>query len=307
LPRYIKALVVDPTNPQVVYAGTGRFDSGSGVYKSEDAGLTWRLAVNGLPKEVVEALAFSHDASPILYAQVGNDEVYASTDGAQSWSRVGVDDQFHCSGCERSIVVSPSDRNHLFIVEAGGPASYSRDGGQNWQSAQDERGIISALSLAIDPTDANVVYLGTEGYGVYKSTDSGATWVPANRGMLDYAITALAVNPVQPGTVYAGGYGGELFKSTDSGQTWTDLTDKLSFRELVLSIILNPTAPETVYLLAQRSGVLISQDGGATWQVLGKPGEVESQWFTVMTVAFGPQPVLIVGVEDKGGWRYAAD
>jgi serine/threonine protein kinase/photosystem II stability/assembly factor-like uncharacterized protein len=312
LPRQINALVADPTHPQVLYAGTGSFDAGSGVYKSEDAGLTWRLMVNGLPQEMVNALAFSGDVPPILYAQVGHGEVYASVDGAQSWSQVGVDPQFSCSGCARRMVVSPSDRNQLFIVEAGMAASYSRDGGQNWQAVQDERGVISALSLAMDPADTQVIYLGTEGNGVYKSTDGGETWVAANRGMLDYAINALAVDPVRPQTVYAGGDRGELFKSSDGGGSWSDITGKLSLPEhsyvgKVGGIVIDPAAPDTVYLLADGVGLLASYDGGERWQVLGKPGELNNPWFTAMLIHSDSQLLLVLGVQREGGWRYASD
>lgn len=311
LPRQINALAVDPTDPQVLYAGTGIYGSGGGgVYKSEDSGLTWRLAVNGLPNEVVKTLAFSRDVPPTLYTNVGpRGDIYASTDGAESWTYVGLDSEL-CCNFDRRMYVSPSDRNVLFIVEPSGGVSRSYDGGQNWLSVKDERGEIRALSLAIDPADTNVVYLGTEGNGVYKSTDGGETWSLANRGMLDYRITALAVDPAQPQTIYAGRYGGELFKSTDGGQSWNDLTDKLphqkSPHQSIRDIAIDPAAPDTVYLLVEWVGALVSYDGGVRWRVLGKPGEVSNPSFTAMVTIFDPQLLLVVGIKDSGGWRYAA-
>ena len=310
LPRQINTLVVDPTNPQVLYAGTGASGSGSGVYKSEDAGLTWRLAVNGLPNEVVKTLAFSQDVPPTLYTNIGTrGDIYASTDGAESWTYVGLNSEL-CCDFGRRMSVSPSDGNVLFIVEPPRGVSRSHDGGQNWLPVKDERGEIRALSLAIDPVDANVVYLGTEGNGVYKSTDGGGTWSLANRGMLDYRITALAVDPAQPQTVYAGGYGTELFKSTDGGQSWNDLADKLphqkSPHQSIRDIAIDPAAPDTVYLLVEWVGALVSYDGGARWHVLGKPGEVNNPSFTAMVTTFDPQPILVVGIKDAGAWRYAA-
>jgi len=53
--------------------------------------------------------------------------------------------------------------------------------------------------------------------------------------------------------------------------------------------------------------VLVSYDGGATWRLLGKPGEPEHPSFTALAVIFGPQPVLIAGIGDEGGWRYGTD
>lgn len=314
LPRQINSLVADPGDPQVLYAATGALDSGAGVYKSLDGGSAWELATSGLPDEAVKALAFSSDTPPKLYAVVGpSGDIYASSDGAGSWSQVGENPEL-CCNLGRQLAVSPGDEEVLFAVEigGGGGASLSRDGGENWQALRDERGELRARSLAIDPTDGEVIYLGTEGNGVYKSTDGGVTWLAFNRGMLDYQITALAVDPAHPGTVYAGGGRGELFKSTDGGGSWSDFTHKLPYPSSgyigeVLGIALDPEAPETVYLLVQGLGVLISGDGGERWQLLGKPGGVERAEFTAMLVRFEPQLLLILGVKDAGGWRYAVD
>jgi photosystem II stability/assembly factor-like uncharacterized protein len=315
LPRQINSLVTDPIDPQVLYAATGVYGAGGGgVYKSEDGGLSWHLAVVGLPDEVVKALAFSHETPPRLYAAVGpSGDIYASGDGAASWSQVGTNPEL-CCNLGRQLAVSREDGDVLFAVEigGGGGASYSRDGGQNWVAVRDEGGKIRARSLAMDATDANVVYVGTEGNGVYKSIDGGLTWSAANRGMLDYHITALAVDPAHSGTVYAGGDRGELFKSSDGGGNWEDLTGVLPYPEYgyigeVMGIALDPAAPETVYIVVEGVGVLISNDGGGRWQLLGKPGELSNPSFTAMLVRFDPQLLLFVGVEDEGGWRYAAD
>jgi photosystem II stability/assembly factor-like uncharacterized protein len=319
LPRQINTLVVDPANPQVLYAGAGASGSGSGVYQSEDAGLTWRLAADGLPSEDVTALALSPDASPILYAAAGvRGDVYGSTDGAQSWTRLGDSGLFGFPN--RRLIVSPDDGRLLFALGVANDIFRSNDGGHTWLPVKgglpgDEHST-HALSLVIDPTNANVLYVGTGGFvggghGVYKSTDGGATWSPANRGMIDYRITALAVNPAQPQTLYAGGDGGELFKSTDGGQTWHDLTETLSTQmsdySTIRDIVVDPVTPETIYLLADKTGVLLSHDGGERWRLLGKPGEPDYPVFTALAIIFDPQPVLIVGIEGEGGWRYAAD
>jgi len=319
LPRQINDLVVEPNDPQMVYAGTGFSGAGSGVYKSEDGGLTWRKAANGLPSEDVRALGFSHTDPVTLYAAIGHrGDLFASTDGAQSWARVG---GYGLTGFEARLAVAPSDGNVLFVTEDVRAVYRSLDGGHNWLEVgeglpKDDNDTVNAQSLAIDPTNANVIYVGTgwrasNGNGVYKSTDGGETWSPANRGMIDYGITALAVHPSDSQVVYAGGANGELFKSTDAGENWTDLTAALptgdSFHQRILNIAMDPDAPETVYLLHEHAGVMVSYDGGAGWRLLGKPSEIEYPSFTALTVLFGPQPVLVVGIGDEGGWRYAPE
>jgi photosystem II stability/assembly factor-like uncharacterized protein len=317
LPRQINTLVVDPSNPQVLYAGTGESGSGSGVYKSEDVGLTWQLAATGLPNEDVLALAISRDVPPTLYAAIGRD-VFASIDGAQSWTHRGDSGIF--SGFYRQLYITSGDSNVLFMVIRPGGLIRSNDGGYTWlpvgEGLPGDDHEVYVLSLAIDPTDADVVYAGTGawvggGHGVYKSTDGGETFAPANRGMLDYRISALAVDPGQPETLYAGGDSGELFKSTDGGQTWIDLTDNLRVQRYaqprtIRGIVIDPAASETVYLLGDNAGVLVSHDGGETCRQFGKPGDHDQPTFSAWTVAFTPQPVLIVGLEREGGWQARA-
>ena len=317
LPRQINVLVVDPHNPQIMYAGTGSSGAGSGVFKSEDAGLTWQKASSGLPGEDVRALGFSHTDPATLYTAIGHrGDVFASTDGAQNWTRLG---SYGLSGFQARLSVAPSDPNVLFAVEDVRGLYRSLDGGRNWVELgeglpRDQNDTVKAQSLAIHPADADVVYLGTgwgafDGNGVYKSTDGGETWAPANRGMMDYGITALVVNPSDGQVVYAGGDGSELFKSSDGGESWTDLTDGLPIEkgvhQPIRGIAIDPRAPDTVYLLHERAGVLVSADAGDTWHLLGKPGETEYPAFTAMAVVFDAQLVIVAGIRDEGGWRYA--
>ncbi len=311
LPRQINALAVDSTNPQAVYAGTGSSGAGSGVYKSEDAGRTWQLASNGLPKEDVRTLAVSHASPPTLYASVGGGQVFASIDGAQSWTRLGT---YELTGFGGQLVVAPGNADLLFAAEDVRGAYRSLDGGHNWLAVsrglpQGEGGDVCAQSVAVDPADSNVVYLGTgcgyfSGNGVYKSTDGGENWSPANRGMIDYSITALAVDRADQRAVYAGTNSGELFKSADGGVTWNDLTANLpDGTSTIREIVVNPSAPENVYLLGEL-GVLVSYDGGQGWRLLGRPSEVEHPSSSTMVIIFDSQPILILGLGGEGGWRY---
>ena len=314
LPGKINTIVSDPTNLQVLYAG-----SEGGVYKSEDAGSTWQLLTQEMLGDDVMALALTCDVPPTLYADVRG-EIFASTDGAKSWNYLG--EPGVRSGFWHRLIVAPSDENVLFNIAIPGGVALSRDGGYNWQSVYEglprEEYSALALSLVIDPTNKNVVYMGTgkwvqwgSGYGVYKSTDGGETWSPANRGIENYRIIALAIDPSEPQILYASEGGGKLFKSTDGGQNWKDITDKLPVQDnsnpSIEEIVVDPAAPKTLYLLRARFGVLVSNDGGLNWHLIGRP-PVESEYHAfTMAIIFDQQPVLIFGVEDEGGWRYTAE
>ena len=318
LPRYINDLVADPQNPQLLFAGTGSAGSGSGVYKSENGGLTWQLAADGLPSEDVVALALSSAQPPILYALAGvRGDIYASTDNAQNWTHLGNSGLF--GGFEHDMHVDPIDSNVIFAMTKSGELTRSRDGGQTWlpfgEGLPRDEHSVNALSLAIDPTDSNVIYVGTGGFvggghGVYKSTDSGQTWSAVNQGMLDYRITALAVDPAQPQTVYAGADDGAFFKTADGGQTWENLSDNLPLRRdsypSIQEIILDSS--EAIFLLAEGAGVFVSRDRGQTWQALGNPGESGSDYSTMALVS-SSEPILVIGGtrRENGGWRYGGE
>ncbi len=319
LPRQINSFAVDPTSPRILYAGTGDNSSGSGVYKSEDAGQTWKLAATGLPSEDVTALALSRAAPATLHAMVGvRGYVYASSDGAQSWTRAG--DSALFGGYRRKLIPVPGKSQSLFSLALGSGIARSSDDGHTWTPVRkglpgDERSV-NVQSLAIDPADTNVLYLGTGGFvggghGVWKSTDGGENWSASNRGMMDYRVTAVAVDPVHSNTVYAGSDAGEFFKSTDGAVTWIELTDNLPVPKNqhigIREILIDPTSTETVYLLCDQVGVLVSANGGADWNRLGKPTGENYYTFTAMTVLFSPKPVILLGVERAGAWWYTAD
>ncbi|HPJ30061.1 MAG TPA: hypothetical protein PLZ42_01575 [Methanothrix sp.] len=315
LPRTINVLLADADSPGVVYAGTGLSGSGSGVYKSEDSGKNWSLASEGLAGGDVKSLAM---AGGTLYAAVASGYLYASADGASHWEQLGF---FGYTGFNSRLAIAKSDGNVFFVANDVRGAAVSTDGGRIWLSTEgglpkDENDETNVQSVAIDPNDSQVVYLGTgwsgfAGNGVYRSTDRGATWCPANRGMLDYSIASLAIDPSNSQTLYAGGYEGDLFKSTDGAVTWTDLTEGIPLdeqdRSSIKEILPDPADPETVYLLSERSGLFVSPDGGSNWSVLGAPTEIERVAFTAMTVVFEPDPAVVVGIRDEGGWRRALD
>jgi photosystem II stability/assembly factor-like uncharacterized protein len=321
LPRNINMFTVDPQNPKIVYAATGDYTgAGAGVYKSEDAGLTWKSATNGLPNFSVLAVGLLPGESPLLLASLDNsNDLYASSDGATSWAKFSTPS----SGGGASIVSfysNSSSKRILALIKNQGLMG-SDNNGQSWNPLgdglpKDQSWGQLVLSLAVDPGDSKIVYAGSGGFvgqgqGVYKSTDGGDTFAPANKGMLDFRITALAVDPLQNQTVYAGGDSGDLFKSSDGGQSWTNLKDRLTLRQYgeprqIRSIQIDP-ANGTIYVLGDNSGLLYSNDGGDKWLTIGLPPGADQPQFSTLGVIFGDKPVFltaIIGVTKASAWRY---
>ena len=315
LPSQVNSYAIYPTDSKILYAATGKNGSGSGLYKSEDGGLTWKISTTGLPQDDIWGLAFSGNTLLAVAQKSASGHVFASSDGANSWSVIG--DSRIAATFSWRLWVAPGDGRTVFIQGYARGISRSRDGGSNWMPIMkglpmDSNDELAVQCLAFDPIDGNIMYAGTGafvggGHGVYKSIDGGATWSASNDNMLDNRITAIATVPTRPQTIYAGSDAGEFFESADGGKTWDELTqnlplaesDRNEFREIIVD------SAGAVYVLEQNIGVLVSLDGGANWDILGKPASVDYARFTTMTVLPGAQPVVFIGIEDEGAWRYS--
>jgi len=275
----IGALAIAPSNPNVIYAGTGEGalsgDSyyGNGVMRSTDGGLTWTNVSGSAFQGVATAgLAIDPTNADHLYVAIGRGRsgirrvtpptstvygIYESTDGGTSWTlRKGTTDQFH-----------------------------------------------GATDINIDPQTPSVLYASFWGDAMYRSTDAGAHWAPIMTGLpadADYAtgLTRFSIGLSHPAgqsaVLYAGfdyldthgtHHRSRVWKSTNEGASWFELSagsgaDAIEdycgaqcFYDNVVEV--DPTDPNTVYVAGQYNygigsgGVYRSTDGGTTWLSLG--------------------------------------
>lgn len=209
----IGALAVAPSDPNVIWAGTGEpfirshISVGSGVYKSTDAGKTWKLM--GLEKtgRISRVVIDSRDADIVFAAALGHcygpqqeRGVFKTTDGGKTWKKVlFVDENTGCS----DLAMDPNNPRILFAGmwqveiktwgrESGGPGSgifVSRDSGETWKRLSDhglpERPV-GKVALAIAPSNPNRIYALIEtGNGIPihgKETDRGTLWRSEDSG-----------------------------------------------------------------------------------------------------------------------------
>jgi len=248
----IGAIGIAPSNPSVVYVGTGEADMrdsiafGDGMYKSTDAGQTWthiglettrqigRVAVNPRDPNIVFVAALGH-----VYGANPDRGVYRSRDGGATWQKVLYRDDR--SGAI-DVVFDPSDPNTVYAAlwavqrppwfiyaPANLPGSglyKSTDGGSTW--AQLTNGLpiegLGRMGIGISPANPQRIYViadAKEG-GLFRSDDAGATFKKMSgdqriwqRG---WYFEKVAVDPKNADTVFVSNTG--LFKSTDGGQTW---------------------------------------------------------------------------------------
>jgi len=250
----IGCLAMDPSNPHVVWVGTGENNSqrsvsfGDGVYKTLDGGATWknvglpasehigRIAIDPRDPDVVWVAA----QGP-LWSSGGDRGLYRTTDGGETWERVlHVDDDTGAN----EVWLDPRDPDTLYV------STYQR-----------RRHVWTLIN-------------GGPGSGIWKSTDGGETWRELEKGLpeVDMGRIGLALSPADPDVLYAiveaQRDAGGIFRSTDRGETWEKRSDYMSASpQYYNELVPDPTDVDTVY--SMDTFMHVTRDGGATWQRVG--------------------------------------
>jgi photosystem II stability/assembly factor-like uncharacterized protein len=254
------AVVVDPRNSNIVWLGTGENSNsrsasyGDGVYKSTDAGETWRRV--GLEhSEHIQRIVIDPRDSDVVYvaaqgplwASGGHRGLYKTTDGGRTWTRV-----LHVSD-DTGITDMVFDPENPDVIYA---AAYQR------------RRAVGQLIA------------GGQEAGIFKSTDAGASWQKLEDGLptADKGRIALAADPRHPGRVYAlvvaqGDHGG-FFRTEDAGATWTRTSEYAGGDpQYYGEIWVDPHQPETIWVIEVR--IHRSVDGGRTFEPMDYPIHVD--------------------------------
>jgi photosystem II stability/assembly factor-like uncharacterized protein len=275
-----------PDRPGTWYAGAE-----SGLYRSEDGGLSWQPVSQGPGYPPAAALAMTPDGA--LY--LGNaDGVYYSTDGGERWTRRG---EGLPAANVLSLAVSPADARVLYAGLGGQGVYRSPDEGQTWTTG----GVpgLSAMALAAHPTDPQRLYTRVAFERVYETRDGGETWAARWEGLgLSTEIISLAIDPHQPETLYAGGTQG-LFRSRDGGLAWRPVGRELD-GQTVFTLVVDRANPDWLYAGTTR-GVYHSTDSGQSW----KPWGSGLEEITVTALAFHPgqEGVVYAGTKYRGVYR----
>ena len=257
----IGALEVAPSNPNILYAGTGESDirsdlsSGDGVYKSTDGGATWKNIGLRDSKQISRIVVDPNNPDVVYVAVLGhaygpNDErgVYKSNDGGQTWIR--------------TLFKSPEVGASDLAIAAGSPNI-----------------LFAGMWNAHRPPWSTYAPLAGPGSGLYRSTDSGATWTQlAGHGLPDGDWGRVGVTVAPDGKrVYAlieAAKKSGLYRSDDGGDNWTlaNSDPRLTSRAWYFSQpTIDPNNPDVVYI--PNVALYRSEDGGKTISILrGAPG-----------------------------------
>ena len=264
----VGAVSVSESDPNVVYVGMGEHaprgvmtSHGDGVYKSTDAGKTWKHM----------GLAATQHISRIVVHPKNPDIVYVAAQGA---------------------LHAPSETRGIYK---------STDGGKNWERVLFVNSLTGCSELSMDLNNPQVLYAtmwehqrkpwivvsGGEGSGVYKSSDGGETWKQIHEGLPEEkGKMAIAVSRSNSDKVYAlvesdsQEEKGGLFVSSDAGDNWKRISKdhRLIQRAWYYTeLFIDPNDEHTVYVLS--APALRSIDGGKNWEVLsGTHGDYHDLW-----------------------------
>lgn len=304
------AAVGVPRQPLVYYAGY----TGGGLWKTDDAGTTWRNISDGhFRMGSIGSIAVADIDPNVIYVGMGEhavrgqssswgDGVYRSTDAGRSWKHMGLENTRQIS----RVLVHPRDENVVYVAAQGsrwGPGATDRgiyrstDGGGTWKLVLHPSDSAGASELAMDPTNPRILYAafwqmqrvpwqvrsgGTQG-GIWKSSDGGDSWTKLAGGLpAVMGKVAVSVAGSEPDRVYAmvEADSGGLFRSDDAGKSWRLVSGDRRLRARAwyyTKVIADPKNANVVYVL--NAPILKSVDFGRTFSVLpAKHGDNHQLW-----------------------------
>jgi photosystem II stability/assembly factor-like uncharacterized protein len=298
----VKALAVDPTDPNILYAGA----ASGGVWKSSDGGQTWDALWDAQESLAVGAMGIASSTPSTVYAGSGEwtpgygasypgAGVYVSTDAGATWSvRSG------CR-CRRigALVVDPSDSSRLWICGDAG-LERSEDGGLNWTLLRGD----TVTDIVFEPGSTSTIYIAVLSTGYFKSTDYGTSFNP-----LPGAPTGAGVAFPKMAIGVSGAHGtgflvirsaGVIQTSTDGGASFTAIagTHGTGYNGWCDVVACAPDDENIIF--SGGVGLDRTADGGVTWS--GLPVHSDQH-----AAVFAPSNSNIVYFANDGGVYRSSD
>jgi photosystem II stability/assembly factor-like uncharacterized protein len=324
----IGAIAVAPSNPQVIYVGTGEADMrsdisyGNGMYRSSDGGETWvHIGLND-SRQIGRILVDPHDANKVFVAVLGhaygpNAErgVFRSTDGGKTWSRI----LFHDENTGAiDLAFEPGNPMTIYAAlwqtrrppwniypPSSGPGSglyRSNDGGEHWEH-RTGHGLpsdgLGRMGIAIAPSNSRRIYLIVDAKkgGLYRSNDAGESWELVSEDKRIWGrgwyFCEVSVDPKDADTVYVPNT--SLYRSRDGGKNFAAIRGAPGgddYHELWI----DPDEPRRM-ILGSDQGTVVTRNGGGTW----------SSWYNQPTAQFyhvatdNRSPYWIYGAQQDSG------
>jgi hypothetical protein len=269
----ITSIVIDPTNPNVIYVGAAQ----GGVWKTMDGGRNWIATSDQARSLAIGALAIDPKNAGILYAGTG----------------------------EGNYLLKPS--------YYGCGVLKTTDGGKNWKLRGGGEGNNSILNgsrffrLVVSPLQTSTIFAATT-FGVYRSIDGGEEWTQMTKDLPKItntikAATDLVIDPHHPNIAYAAFWGAGIYKTENADNEtprWKRLASGLpigGFTRVALGI--SQSSPQTVYALMANNDFMldkfyVTNDGGSSWNPIQLPDT--KIYDTTYKNSIGPQGYYNINV-----------
>jgi photosystem II stability/assembly factor-like uncharacterized protein len=294
-----------PGQPNVFYFGA----VGGGVWKTNDAGRTWKPIFDSQPIASIGAMAVAPSDANVVYVGSGEADMrsdigygngmYKSTDAGKTWTHIGLRDSRQIS----RILVDPRDANVVFAASLGhayGPNAErgvfrSRDAGKTWQRVLFRDENTGAADLAFDPSNPQTLYAALwqtrrppwsiyppsngPGSGLYRSRDGGDHWEQlTGHGLPSEGLGRMGIAIAQSNSrriyVIADAKDGGLYRSDDGGENWQRIANERRIwgRGWYFSRVdVDSKDADTVYV--SNTSLYRSRDAGKTFAAIkGAPG-----------------------------------
>jgi len=325
----IGAVAVAPSNPDVLWAGTGEGNprnshtSGTGIFRSLDAGLTWKHMGLENTRAIHRIRIHPMDSKTVFVAAMGsawgpNAErgVYRTRNGGASWDLVlSANDTTGCA----ELIMDPSNPDKLFAAmwqfarepwffTSGGEGSglhVTHDGGDSWTQLGEDQGLpggeLGRMGLAMSAADPDIVYalIESKKTGLYRSEDGGANWdlvTKKNIGNRPFYYAEIHADPSDPDRLY--NLYSLVSRSDDGGKTFEVILPYRGAHPDHHAFWIDPEDPDHL-IDGNDGGINISRDGGQTWTfVRNLP---VGQFYHVNVDDQTPYNIY-GGMQDNGSW-----
>lgn len=257
----VVALLFDADDPSYIYAGVYPWGSGPGLRISPNGGLNWvikQVGPSSFDEVVALAMNPAYEIAPgvffpaKIYAIVGGDDVYWSSDRGDIWNsadapRISLNSPW-------ALAVDPHFPFDVYLGTKCDVLGCSEELYKNaygvWSAKASGLPLGAPSSIVIDPGETGIIYAGLSEGGVYKSTNSAENWSISCQGMNVTYITGLAVDTTSSDTLFAAIYGDvyHLATTVSSGSSW-DYLDS------------SPTGLGAIAIDPQNPSILFAGDG----------------------------------------------